>query len=678
MQFLHPLFLVAAATILIPVIIHLFYFRRYKKVFFTNVSFLKELKEETAVRSRLRNLLVLLLRCLAIIALVLAFAQPFVKKNNGASSDEPKHVMIYLDNSLSMTALKDEVPLLELAKSNARSVVQAYRKDDVFSVISNQLDFRSRNIYDQKEALAMIEDIDIQPNTLMLEDLLSFQAELLSEQQIRREAVSYIFSDFQEEMCSGELMVDSSYQAYLMPLRSTTQQNVGIDSVWLEQPVVVKNQSTKLFVAIHNYGDNAIENTRFSYSLDRINKPLGQIDIAANSVRIDTVNLTFNESGYQVLAFQISDYPVQFDDTFFVSFPVRDMLKVLELHDQKANTLAKGFKWSSQLQVDAKTINQLDYGQLSTYDLIIMHEMDEWSTGLQASLNTYLESGGNIWIIPTAETLSSSANSFLRQKGLGLSNWSTLEQEVGSINTSSFIFKDVFENPKDNLYLPATKGQYSISGSATKESILTYRNGTAFLVGVNDNNGSLYLTSAPLDASYNNLIENPAILVPMIYKMASSSMQAESLAYFIGTDDQVILDINSENSDNSDGVYTYEAGQVAFIPAQQLIQGKLNLNTYGQVETAQILDLKAPNTEVVAKSAFNYDRKESNLAYITMERLMEELGGSIEIINEQSGENLTSLVEEKEQGLRLWTLFLLLALLFLLSESLVLRFWKIN
>ncbi len=678
MQFLHPLFLVAAATILIPVIIHLFYFRRYKKVFFTNVSFLKELKEETAVRSRLRNLLVLLLRCLAILALVLAFAQPFIKQNNGASSDEPKHVMIYLDNSLSMTALKDEVPLLELAKSNARSVVQAYRKDDVFSVISNQLAFRSRNIYDQKEALAIIEDIDIQPNTLMLEDLLSFQAELLSEQQIRREAVSYIFSDFQEEMCMGELMVDSSFQTYLMPLRSTTQQNVGIDSVWLEQPVVVKNQSTQLFVATHNYGDNAIENTRFSYSLDGINKPLGQIDIAANSVRIDTVNLTFNQSGYQALAFQISDYPVQFDDTFFVSFPVRDMLKVLELHEQNANTLAKGFKWSSQLQVDAKTINQLDYGQLGTYDLIIMHEIDDWSTGLQASLNTYLESGGNIWVIPTAESLSSSANSFLRQKNLGLSNWSTLEQEVGSVNTSSFIFKDVFENPNDNLYLPATQGQYNISGSATKESILTYRNGMAFLVGVNNANGSLFLTSAPLDASYNNLLENPAILVPMIYKMASSSMQAESLAYFIGTDDQVILDINSENSSNSDGVYTYEAGQVAFIPAQQLIQGKLNLNTFGQVETAQILDLKAPNAEIVAKTAFNYDRKESNLAYITMERLMEELGGSIEIINEQSGEDLTSLVEEKEQGLRLWTLFLLLALLFLLSESLVLRFWKIN
>ncbi len=78
MQFLHPLFLAAIGAIVIPIIIHLFYFRRYKKVFFTNVSFLKEIKEETAVRSRLRNLLVLAMRCLALIFIVFAFAQPFL------------------------------------------------------------------------------------------------------------------------------------------------------------------------------------------------------------------------------------------------------------------------------------------------------------------------------------------------------------------------------------------------------------------------------------------------------------------------------------------------------------------------------------------------------------------------------------------------------------------------
>ena len=78
MQFIYPAFLWALAALAIPIIIHLFYFRRFKKVAFSNVKFLQEVKEETSMRSRLRNLLVLLVRCLALAALVFAFAQPFI------------------------------------------------------------------------------------------------------------------------------------------------------------------------------------------------------------------------------------------------------------------------------------------------------------------------------------------------------------------------------------------------------------------------------------------------------------------------------------------------------------------------------------------------------------------------------------------------------------------------
>ncbi|HMX40777.1 MAG TPA: BatA domain-containing protein [Saprospiraceae bacterium] len=66
MSFVFPAFLAALAVLAIPIIIHLFYFRRFKKVYFTNVRFLKEVKEETSNRQKLRNLLVLLMRCLAI------------------------------------------------------------------------------------------------------------------------------------------------------------------------------------------------------------------------------------------------------------------------------------------------------------------------------------------------------------------------------------------------------------------------------------------------------------------------------------------------------------------------------------------------------------------------------------------------------------------------------------
>ena len=74
MQFLYPAFLFALAALAIPILIHLFYFRRFKRVYFTNVRFLKEVKEETSARSKLRNLLILATRLLAVAFLVLAFA----------------------------------------------------------------------------------------------------------------------------------------------------------------------------------------------------------------------------------------------------------------------------------------------------------------------------------------------------------------------------------------------------------------------------------------------------------------------------------------------------------------------------------------------------------------------------------------------------------------------------
>ena len=81
MQFIYPQILWALLALAIPVIIHLFHFRRFKKVYFTNVKFLKEIKEEKSTRNKLRNLLVLICRLLAYAFIIFAFAQPFISKN---------------------------------------------------------------------------------------------------------------------------------------------------------------------------------------------------------------------------------------------------------------------------------------------------------------------------------------------------------------------------------------------------------------------------------------------------------------------------------------------------------------------------------------------------------------------------------------------------------------------
>ncbi|MBK6884084.1 MAG: BatA domain-containing protein [Flavobacteriales bacterium] len=85
MSFLHPAFLWALTALAIPVLIHLFQLRRFKRIDFPNVRFLAEISQQTRARKKVQHWLVLLARLLALACLVLAFAQPYLPSKSGAS-----------------------------------------------------------------------------------------------------------------------------------------------------------------------------------------------------------------------------------------------------------------------------------------------------------------------------------------------------------------------------------------------------------------------------------------------------------------------------------------------------------------------------------------------------------------------------------------------------------------
>src|SRR5690606_19408021 len=102
MSFLFPSFLWGLLAVLIPLAIHLFNFRRTKRVRFTNVSFLKEIETRTSSFRKLKHLLVLLCRMLALACLALAFAQPYWVSDEAAGQGQEGITSLYLDNSYSM------------------------------------------------------------------------------------------------------------------------------------------------------------------------------------------------------------------------------------------------------------------------------------------------------------------------------------------------------------------------------------------------------------------------------------------------------------------------------------------------------------------------------------------------------------------------------------------------
>ena len=79
MQFKHPEILYFLFVLVIPILVHLFQLRRFKKEYFTNVQFLKELSIQTRKSSKIKKWLLLITRLLLLTALIIAFSQPFFK-----------------------------------------------------------------------------------------------------------------------------------------------------------------------------------------------------------------------------------------------------------------------------------------------------------------------------------------------------------------------------------------------------------------------------------------------------------------------------------------------------------------------------------------------------------------------------------------------------------------------
>ena len=156
MQFLYPQFLYALITLAIPVIIHLFNFRRYKKILFTNVRFLTEIQQESKSRNKLRHLLLLFIRLILLASIVIAFAQPYFPNKKNLVKPGKNYICIYLDNSFSMTNIAAQGDLLQIAKKKAEEAAKAFRESDAFQLLTNDFESKHKRWYNRAEFIQLL------------------------------------------------------------------------------------------------------------------------------------------------------------------------------------------------------------------------------------------------------------------------------------------------------------------------------------------------------------------------------------------------------------------------------------------------------------------------------------------------------------------------------------------
>ncbi|AFC26731.1 BatA domain-containing protein [Saprospira grandis] len=677
MSFLYPSFLWALFALIIPVIIHLFYFRRYKTIYFTNLRFLKEVKEQTNSWQRLRNLLVLAARMLALAALVFAFAQPYWQKAGSKTELGNHDVSIFFDNSYSMSAEAEDLRLLEKARLRAEEIVAAYGPNDRIQILSMDLEGRDQRLLSKEDALQRIREIQLSYQVQDMERVFNRQKQALEKGENKKKQ-AFIISDFQKNSSDlAKIEADTQLQLSLVPLQAAALKNVAIDSAWFEAPVQGLNQNNRLFVKIRNYGQTDQNKLRLSLQLNGENRPIGSLDVPANSAIYDTISLNLNKTGWYLAELQLTDFPIEFDNSYRFSFYVKEKLQLLELYEGQAlGAISAAFSDDNYFEMRSQSVSQLDYSKLPQNDLIILSQLSKLSSGLQAELKTYVEEGGKLLILPSRSAKLEDYNNFLQQ--LGANRLQPLEQKerkVVSINYQDFIFSDVYENESDRMKLPISQANFPLSKSAraAEQQLLRYRDGSSFLGKYKVKNGFLYLCSAPADSESSDLSKNGEVFVPMLYRMALESGKRQQIAYIVGQDQNLESEAQAQQQETA---FKLGSRQLEFIPEQRRLGNRLLLGLNNQLQEAGFYQLYLNKEEVLDQFAFNYNRRESALEFYSLEELESSADGRYNIIDGNYGQDFGSLVLEETEGASLWKYFLILALLFLLLETLLLRLWQ--
>ena len=641
MQFKHPELLYGLFLLLIPIIIHLFQLRKFQKVAFTNVAFLKEATLQTRKSSQIKKWLILITRLLLLAALVFAFAQPFTSKSN--SFKTKKETVIYLDNSFSMQAKGNQGELLKRA---VQDIMTNVPEDENISIITNDEVFKNTSLKAIKNDLL---ELNYSSNSLSSEAALLKSIAYLNKKSNTLKNVVLI-SDFQQDESDFKIESDSLINFNLVNLNPLNRNNISIDSIYISETI---STSIELKVILKNSGI-PIENLPISlYNNDKL--------IAKTSVGIEQdAETTFTLPINQVINGKITldDSNLQFDNTLYFNINKASKINVLAINGQDDSFLKRIYP-KAEFNYNSSPINQLNYNLIDSQHLIVLNELNSIPIALVSALKQFTDQGGSIILMPSETINKASYNQFLANYNSGFSDVITSEKRITTINYSHPIYNNgVFEKQVKNFQYPQVKSFYNIA-STSPSPVLQFEDEKIFL-GQKKNT---YIFTAALNQDNSNFKNSP-LIVPTLYNIAKQSFKIPELYYTIGKENT--FDVATKMQ--QDAVLSLTNGNINLIPKQQYFNKKVIVNTLEDPSLSGTYLIKNKD-ETIKNVSYNYSRNESKLAYRNL--------SSIE--NVTVSDSITKVFDTIKSDTKvnaLWKWFVIFALALLIIEMLILKFFK--
>ncbi len=605
---------------------HLFSFRRAKKYYFTAVHFISELSKTTKSKSRLKYILVL---CNRVLLLISIFGILWFLFSDSARVPVFTDVL-YFDNSISSSISDNQGDL----NTYLVSIISSSIEQNV-SYISNS---EKKLITDRSE----LNFNEIKTN---------FQSEIASilDKQGRRTAF-HLVSDFQlfNEIQFYESLKDTSNQYNLIFTNNLNEiKNVYVDTLYIlpsQQDVGKLSVFLRLNTSFYDRGNLVIKLMYEGRQISSIIKEVSELDLVV-------FDIGKNETGnYEI---HLEGDEVTYDNIFYFTVDPRSKSTISIIDDGNSKFLEEAFGNKDLFQAKIYNLNSIDYGSLKKSDLIIVND--------HFKLPTYLfrQLGDQPFLILPSDIVDVSTYSEVLDLNVHEQLFEAFEIDFDFKHP---LFKGVFEKKIDDLANLYSTPALNISGEY--EPIIRYRNRVPFMI----QKDKIFLINARLNEE--SVFQSSALFLPILYQLVFSISDPISESYFYPLEN---LSINTQVSDVPVRIAN---SQFDYIPEFNVIGDEMIISIPENIGPGNYFLLKG--TDTLRNISINLPKSESKMVAPLMDKMNELFSGrdNVNIISFDDKSESSRFLEASSVGVAMWKYALILALIFVITETILHRYWK--
>ncbi|MBA3441848.1 MAG: BatA domain-containing protein [Pyrinomonadaceae bacterium] len=675
MSFLNPLFLLGMAALAAPILVHLVRRSRAKRVEFPSLMFVRRIPQRTMRRKQLHNLLLLAMRCLALLLLILAFTRPYFSGANSAEANSGDRAsVILLDRSFSMRYGNR----FEQAKARALATIDIASGNDQFALIcfDQGYDVIQRFTAEPGRLRTQIESVQTGWSGTDYEQALRGAEELLKEASGRARSI-YLISDFQATGWDAEqaaYRLRSDIKLVPVDVAENTASNVAVTDVNAHAVIYQQKYEDKVGVRVANFGDEAQENVRIEFRIN--DQPIEKREIKLSArdsqiVEFTNFNLSSGVNRSVVTVSMGSANEFTFDNNFYFTLRREAQAKALIVENAGRgrsdslflrNALTTGENLPFTLTV--KTAGSTNPAELAEHSIVILNDVRNLSSAFAENLARFVEAGGGLIIAAGRNTDVEEFNRTLaRVAPVTLGEAIIARGEpiaISEIKTDHPVF-EVFRN-SGRLGMWRVLGYHRSEPKGNSSVLARYEDGSPALVEAPFGAGKVLLLTSTLDTSWSDLPLTPLYL-PLVRQMVRYLGEQEANAWH--TLGQTFTVPKAAAGGAPPAVDT---------PSEQRLTERVQTATGDLLITARepgFYRLRYP--EQVEFAAVDLDGKESDLAKLNLDEFL----AAVTNVGDEPASTTAAAAQpsddEIEARQRIWWPMLIGALLLFVAEAIIAR-----